>query len=157
MQTTETYLGLLGAHGKKGLPVQRVYRQLFNPHLYLTAYGKIYRNAGAMTRGVSSETADAMSLEKIKTINDTLRIEIYLWKPAKRVYILNRTKIRGGGNQATTQHLSARGTQPDAFARKDADHPCQKQSREVLGIRNRHLASRYQTKHHHRRGETPEY
>jgi group II intron reverse transcriptase/maturase len=90
MQTTETYLGLLRERGKKGLPLQRVYRQLFNSHLYLTAYGKIYRNAGAMTRGVSSETVDAMSLEKIKTIIETLRTERYQWKPAKRVYILKR-------------------------------------------------------------------
>ncbi|GAC1636163.1 MAG: reverse transcriptase domain-containing protein [Ktedonobacteraceae bacterium] len=90
MQTTETYLGLLRERGKKGLPLQRVYRQLFNSHLYLAAYGKIYRNAGAMTRGVTSETADEMSLEKIKTIIDTLRAERYQWKPAKRVYILKR-------------------------------------------------------------------
>jgi group II intron reverse transcriptase/maturase len=90
MQTTETYLGLLRERGKKGLPLQRVYRQLFNPHLYLTAYGKLYRNAGAMTRGITSETVDAMSTEKIKAIITALRTERYQWKPAKRVYILKR-------------------------------------------------------------------
>jgi group II intron reverse transcriptase/maturase len=56
----------------------------------LTAYGKIYRNAGAMTRGATGETVDAMSLEKIQTIITTLRTERYQWKPAKRVYILKR-------------------------------------------------------------------
>ncbi len=90
MQTTETYLGLLQERGKKGLPLQRVYRQLFNRNLYLTAYGKIYRNAGAMTRGVTGETVDTMSLEKIDTIIEALRYERYHWKPAKRVYILKR-------------------------------------------------------------------
>ena len=90
MQTTETYLGLLQERGKKGLPLQRVYRQLFNRNLYLTAYGKIYRNAGAMTRGVTGETVDTTSLGKIDTIIEALRYERYHWKPAKRVYILKR-------------------------------------------------------------------
>jgi len=35
---------------EKRLPLEDVYRQLFNPNLYLKAYGKIYRNAGAMTQ-----------------------------------------------------------------------------------------------------------
>jgi group II intron reverse transcriptase/maturase len=90
MQSTETYLGLLQERGKKGLPLQRVYRQLFNQNLYLTAYGKIYRNDGAMTPGTTEETADAMSLEKIDTIINVLRSERYQWQPAKRVYILKR-------------------------------------------------------------------
>ncbi len=62
MQTTEALLGLLRERGKRGLPLQRVYRQLYNLNLYLTAYGRIYRNAGAMTPGVTEETVDAMSL-----------------------------------------------------------------------------------------------
>lgn len=90
MQSTETYLGLLQERGRKGLPLQRVYRQLFNRNLYLTAYGKIYRNDGAMTPGTTEETADAMSLEKIDTIINLLRSERYQWQPAKRVYILKR-------------------------------------------------------------------
>jgi hypothetical protein len=43
MQDTNVYLGLLRERGKRGLPLKRVYRQLFNPNLYLTAYGKIYQ------------------------------------------------------------------------------------------------------------------
>ncbi len=87
MQSTETYLGLLQERGKRGLPLQRVYRQLFNRNLYLSAYGKIYRNAGAMTPGVTDETVDAMSLDKIDTIIETLRTERYQWQPARRTYI----------------------------------------------------------------------
>ena len=34
MQTTNTYLGLLRERGKQGLPLARVYRQLFNKNLY---------------------------------------------------------------------------------------------------------------------------
>ena len=90
MQSTNTYLGLLRERGKRGLPLKRVYRQLFNKQLYLTAYGKIYRNAGATTKGVNQETVDAMSLEKIDAIIAALRTERYQWKPARRVYILKR-------------------------------------------------------------------
>jgi len=90
MQTTNTYLGLLRERGKRGLPLKRVYRQLFNKQLYLTAYGKIYRNAGATTKGIDAEIVDAMSLEKIDAIIAALRTERYQWKPARRVYILKR-------------------------------------------------------------------
>ena len=69
------------------MPLKRVYRQLFNRDLYLKAYGRIYRNQGAMTRGITDETADAMSLEKIDTIIEALRSERYRWKPARRVWI----------------------------------------------------------------------
>lgn len=87
MQTTDVLLGLLRERGKRGLPLTRIYRQLFNPHLYLTAYGRIYRNKGAMTPGVTEETADSMSLEKIDTIIQAVRQERYQWKPARRTYI----------------------------------------------------------------------
>jgi retron-type reverse transcriptase len=87
MQDTQTYLGLLHERGKRGLPLKRVYRQLFNKHLYLTAYGRIYRNKGAMTPGVTDETVDAMSLEKIDAIIDLVRSERYQWQPARRTYI----------------------------------------------------------------------
>ena len=92
MQTTTTYLGLLRERGKRGLPLTRVYRQLFNKHLYLTAYGKIYQNAGATTKGINEETVDAISLEKIDTIIEALRTERYQWRPARRVYILKRNR-----------------------------------------------------------------
>ena len=87
MQDADTILGVIRERGRKGLPLERVYRQLFNPDLYLQAYGKIYRNAGAMTKGVTSETVDGMSLEKITTIIEALRYERYEWQPARRVYI----------------------------------------------------------------------
>lgn len=90
MQTTDVYLGLLRERGKRGLPLKRVYRQLFNRNLYLSAYGKIYRNAGATTKGVTEETVDAMSLEKIEHIIEAIRHERYQWQPAKRVSILKR-------------------------------------------------------------------
>lgn len=73
--------------GKKGLPLERVYRLLFNRDLYLMAYGKIYRNKGAMTHGVTDETPDGMSLTKIDALIEALRYERFQWLPARRTYI----------------------------------------------------------------------
>lgn len=87
MQTTKTYLELLHERGKKGLPLERVYRQLFNRDLYLTAYGKIYRNAGAMTHGVTSETPDGMSLDFFDALIQALRYERFQVLPVRRVCI----------------------------------------------------------------------
>jgi retron-type reverse transcriptase len=87
MQSAEAVLDVIRKRGERGLPVERLYRQLFNPQLYLVAYGRIYANAGAMTPGVTGETADGMALEKIGSIIDALRAERYRWSPVKRVYI----------------------------------------------------------------------
>lgn len=87
MQTAETVLGVLRERGRRGLPLQRLYRQLFNPHLYLLAYGRLYSNHGAMTPGANGETADGMSMATIDHIIDTLRHERYRFQPTKRVYI----------------------------------------------------------------------
>jgi len=87
MRDAATVLGIIQVRGSKGLPLEDVYRQLFNPNLYLKAYGKIYRNAGAMTEGTTEETADGMSLAKIDSIINALRYERYRWTPVKRVYI----------------------------------------------------------------------
>lgn len=87
MQETESYLGILRERGRRGLPLERVYRQLFNRNLFLKAYGRIYRNNGAMTPGTTEEVADGMSLEKIDAIIEALQHEWYRWKPARRVWI----------------------------------------------------------------------
>jgi group II intron reverse transcriptase/maturase len=99
MQDARVYLGLVQERGKKGLPITRVYRQLYNRDLYLIAYGKIYRNAGAMTQGTTGETVDTMSLTKIDAIINALRQERYHWKPVRRVCIpkRNSTKKRALG------------------------------------------------------------
>jgi group II intron reverse transcriptase/maturase len=87
MQNAETVLAVIRERGRRGLPLERLYRQLFNPDLFLVAYGRIYSNAGAMTPGVTAETVDGMSLAKIGAIIDALRCERYRWRPVKRVYI----------------------------------------------------------------------
>ncbi len=60
---------------------------LFNKNLYLTAYGKLYCNQGAMTKGPDNETVDGMSLAKIDRIIAVVRAERYRWKPVRRVLI----------------------------------------------------------------------
>src|SRR6476661_11227207 len=51
MREAKTVLDVLRERGRRGLPLERLYRQLFNPHLYLLAYQRIYSNHGAMTPG----------------------------------------------------------------------------------------------------------
>jgi group II intron reverse transcriptase/maturase len=87
MQEAETVLNVLRERGRRGLSCDELYRQLFNPSLYLLAYGNIYSNQGAMTPGADGETADGMSLAKIGHIIDALRHERYRFKPARRIYI----------------------------------------------------------------------
>jgi group II intron reverse transcriptase/maturase len=96
MRSATTILGIIQERGKKRLPLERVYRLLFNRDLYLMAYGKIYRNDGATTPGSTSETVDEMSLHKIDTMIEALRCERYRWTPTRRVYIekKNSTKKR---------------------------------------------------------------
>jgi group II intron reverse transcriptase/maturase len=87
MQNAATVLDVLRDRGRRGLPCDELYRQLFNPHLYLLAYGRLYSNDGAMTPGADGETVDDMSLGKIGRIIDALRCERYRFTPVRRVYI----------------------------------------------------------------------
>ncbi len=87
MREAKAILELIRERGQKGLPLERVYRLLYNPDLYLMAYGKIYRNNGSLTPGVTEETADGMSMHKITSLIEALRYERYVWSPVKRVYI----------------------------------------------------------------------
>lgn len=87
MRNAETCLAIVRTRGERGLPVDDLYRQLFNPEFYVQAYGKIYRNQGAMTPGVTPETVDGMSLKKVRGVIDALRSERYRWTPVRRTYI----------------------------------------------------------------------
>jgi group II intron reverse transcriptase/maturase len=87
MRKAEAVLDIIRNRGSKGLHLEDVYRQLFNPALYLEAYARIYRNDGAMTRGVTRETVDGMSPRKIETIIDLVRQERFRWTPVRRTYI----------------------------------------------------------------------
>jgi group II intron reverse transcriptase/maturase len=87
MRDAAAVLEVIRDRGRRGLPLERLYRCLFNPELFLLAYGKIYRNAGAMTPGATGETVDGMTLGKIEAIIGALRAERYRWTPVRRAYI----------------------------------------------------------------------
>jgi len=87
MRNAKTILTIVRNRGQRGLQVQDVYRLLYKRDLYLCAYGKLYRNKGAMTEGATPETVDGMTLEKIDNIINLLRNERYRWTPVRRTYI----------------------------------------------------------------------
>jgi hypothetical protein len=77
MRRAETVLGIIRERGRRGLPLERVYRLLWNRDLFLLAYGRIAKNDGALTSGVTNETADGMTLAKIDATIEALRSERY--------------------------------------------------------------------------------
>src|SRR5262245_24539874 len=95
MRSAETVLGVIRERGRRRLPLEDIYRKLYNPDLYLHAYGRLYRNDGALTPGVTAETVDAMSLEKIERIIAALRYERYPWTPVRRSFLREKpSKLR---------------------------------------------------------------
>ncbi|CAG0954147.1 Group II intron-encoded protein LtrA [Anaerolineae bacterium] len=88
MRKAETVLNVISDRSKRGLLLDEdVYRQLYNPDLYLRAYSRLYKNEGVLTEGVTSETADGMSLEKIHSLIEQLRYERWRWTAVRRTTI----------------------------------------------------------------------
>ncbi len=88
MQSAKTILNAIQKRGQQRLTLSNgLYRLLYNQNLYLRAYAKIYSNQGSLTPGITDETADGMSLEKIRHIIKALRQESYWWSPVRRTYI----------------------------------------------------------------------
>jgi len=75
---------------------QRLYRNLYNPEFYYTAYRNIYANGGSMTPGVDGTTIDGLGGRRIGKIIESLKDESYQPHPARREYIekKNSTKKR---------------------------------------------------------------
>jgi group II intron reverse transcriptase/maturase len=88
MQTAEAILQAMQKMGEKRIPLERVYRCLFNEDLFLVAYGKISRNQGALTAGSDEQdTVDGMSIQRIRRVIDELRQERFRFSPARRIQI----------------------------------------------------------------------
>ena len=66
---------------------QRLYRNLYNPEFYLTAYQKIQAKQGSMTAGTDGKTADGMGMKRINALIAKLRDFSYQPSPARRTYI----------------------------------------------------------------------
>ena len=93
MRTAETILNIIQDRGKRKLPLDDVYRQLYNPDMYLRSYAKLYKNKGAMTPGITEETVAGMSMAKIAKIIEAIRQEKWHWTPVRRVL---KDKPKGG-------------------------------------------------------------
>jgi retron-type reverse transcriptase len=93
MQTAEHILQAMRRLGEKGLPLTRVYRCLYSEDLLLKAYDKIGRNRGALTPGTVEDTADGMSLKRLRGVIEMLRNERFHFRPSRRMHI---PKKKGG-------------------------------------------------------------
>jgi hypothetical protein len=146
MRTATTVLNIIQERGKRKLPIEDLYRQLYNPELYLRAYAKLYPNNGAMTQGSTPETVDAMALTKINKIIEDLRQECYRWTPVRRIYILKKQKVMNDninnryrqlempmrkGNPVTAQHRKSE--RPIRLARHADD--CSSFEKQELSMR----------------------
>ncbi len=66
---------------------QRLYRNLYNPEFYLTAYQKIQAKQGGMTAGTDGKTVDGMGMKRINALIAKLRDFSYQPAPARRTFI----------------------------------------------------------------------
>ncbi len=87
MQTADHILQAIRKLGENRTPLTRVYRCLYSEDLFLAAYHKIGRNQGALTPGTEDDTADGMSLKRIRSIIAQLRYERFRFRPVRRVQI----------------------------------------------------------------------
>src|SRR3954447_13493225 len=87
MRNAEAVLAIIAKRGTQGSHLEDVYRQLFNPDLYLRGYDRIGRNAGAMTRGTYGDTVYGMLMTKVMRLIENLRAERHRWSPVRRVLI----------------------------------------------------------------------
>jgi group II intron reverse transcriptase/maturase len=88
MRNPENVLNSLQEHSAQSDYVyDRLYRNLYNQELFLQAYQNIHASQGNMTAGTDGQTIDAMSLERINRLIETLKDESYQPKPSRRTYI----------------------------------------------------------------------
>ncbi len=88
MLIADNYLRVVNDRGNRKLPLTRVYHNMRKRGLFLKAYAKISRNAGATTVGTDgNDTIQGMSLKRIDDIIEQLHDGNYQWKPSRRVNI----------------------------------------------------------------------
>jgi len=87
MHRTQRKDAIHESRGKLGLKLERIYRELYDLDRFMQAYAKLYSNNGSMTPGVTAETVDGMSVDKMKAIILSLQNGSFQWAPTKRIYI----------------------------------------------------------------------
>ena len=79
----------------KSYEYKRLYRNLYNPELFLLAYQRIYPKQGNMTQGTDGKTIDGMSMTRIHSLISKLKDHSYQPTPARRTYIQKKNgKLR---------------------------------------------------------------
>jgi group II intron reverse transcriptase/maturase len=74
-------------NSKRGWMNRDLYRLLFRPDLYITAYERIKSAPGNMTAGTDGETLDGFSEDEINKLIHEMKTETYKCQPVRRVYI----------------------------------------------------------------------
>lgn len=108
MRSPEVILKNSGEKAKdKTYKFERLYRNLYNPQMYLLAYQKIAASEGSMTAGTDGETLDGMSMARINKIIALLKSHAYQPNPVRRTYIVkkNSSKKRPLGIPSTEDKL----------------------------------------------------
>ncbi|QBD78786.1 hypothetical protein EPA93_23485 [Ktedonosporobacter rubrisoli] len=105
MRTAETIRGLIQERGKKGLPLERVYRLLFNPELYITAYNNICLHKGTIRPETTEKPVADVSLEQVEAIIEILRNERYRWRPALLASMGGKSLTCTEGKNAVGQRM----------------------------------------------------
>ncbi len=92
----------LAEHCKKNpdkpVGMEKIYRLMYDPHLYEIAYEKLKSNPDNMTPGITPTTLDGMSMEVIEEIISKLKDDSFKFSPGRRVEI---PKASGGTRPLT--------------------------------------------------------
>ena len=88
MVANHKFIDIVHQCSLKGFTLEGVYRRIQDQELFLIAYGNLYANSGAMTKGANpTDTIDGMSLARIDDIISKLKCNTYNWTPVRRTYI----------------------------------------------------------------------
>ena len=72
---------------RQGKRINGLFRLLESPDLWGRAYEEIASNKGALTKGVTDNTLDGFSPERVESIVARLKEGTYRFTPVRRVYI----------------------------------------------------------------------
>ena len=96
MRSPEVILKNLGDKAKdKSYQFKRLYRNLYNPEMYLLAYQKIASSEGSMTAGTDGNTLDGMSMARVNRIIASLKDHSYQPQPSGSI-LQRKTAAKNG-------------------------------------------------------------
>lgn len=81
---------------KESRKFDHLYNLLSNEALLVQSYGNIKTNKGSMTPGITNETIDEMSINKIKELSLEIKRNEFKFKPVKRIYIPKEKRYQPG-------------------------------------------------------------